>query len=578
MEGHSSYPLVRFGSDSSALVLQPSPQASSFAPVTLLPRRRRFVPVVWVIIFLLLLLRLCRRQIVALRQQANYWQAMHGRAKRREQDLHDQVRQLQAQVRELEQRLYGRRSETSSVHRPESKTTPPRSQPKRPRGQQAGKKGPSRRSHDHLPATHEDCTLPPDQRDCPQCHRPFTEIPGTDDGTLLEVEVRAHRRVYHRRRYRPTCACGCQPGVITAPPPPKVIPKSNLGVSIWVALLQRKFAFFQPLTRILAELSSSARLDLSAGTVTGGMQKLVPLVQPLYEELVDRNRDATHWHADETRWLVFVPRDDKPGFAWTLWVFAAKDAVVFVLDPTRAHDVPQQHFGEAQGILSVDRYCAYPAMKQVKEGHILLAFCWAHVRRDFLAVLTGWTELTDWAWSWVLDIGLLYQRNDERLAHELGTPVYADADRLLREHVAHLAQRRDLELTQADLRLPQKKVLTSLKNHWQGLTRFLDHPHVPLDNNEAERCHRGPVLARKNFYGSGALWSGRLAAMLFSLFQTLDRWKLNLHDWLTWYLTACAEAGGKPPPNPSQFLPWNLSEQRRQTLSRLAQQKPIDAP
>lgn len=575
MEIHP-YPLVRLGSASVPLV----PQPSELVPVTLVPpRRQRFIPIVWVLVVLLLLLRLCRRHLVALRQQAHYWQAMHQRAKRREQDLHDQVRQLQAQVRELEQRLYGRRSETASAQQPGSSATLRSAKPsKRPRGQQPATKGPSRRSHDHLPATHENCTLPPDQCVCPECHLPFVEIPGSDDGTILEVEVRAHRRVYHRQRYRPTCTCAAQPGVITAPPPAKLIPKSNLGVSVWVALLQRKFAFFQPLTRILAELASSARLDLSAGTLTGGMQKLVPLFQPLYDDLVDRNRQATHWHADETRWLVFVPRDDKAGFAWTLWVFAAQEAVVFVLDPTRAHDVPERHFGKAQGILNVDRYCAYPAMAQVKEGHILLAFCWAHVRRDFLAVLTGWAELTDWAWSWVVDIGVLYQRNDQRLCHEPGTPAYADADRLLREHVTYLAQRRDLELTQADLRLPQKKVLNSLMNHWQGLTRFLEHPHVPLDNNEAERCHRGPVVARKNFYGSGALWSGRLAAMLFSLFQTLGRWQLNVHDWLTSYLTACAEAGGKPPPQPSEYLPWNLSEAQRQAFSRLPQPESPAAP
>ena len=54
-------------------------------------------------------------------------------------------------------------------------------------------------------------------------------------------------------------------------------------------------------------------------------------------------------------------------------------------------------------------------MRQVKSGAIILAFCWAHVRRDFLAVLTGWPELTDWAWSWVEDIALLYERNDARL-------------------------------------------------------------------------------------------------------------------------------------------------------------------
>jgi transposase len=383
--------------------------------------------------------------------------------------------------------------------------------------------------------------------------------------------------------------------VVTAPPPPTVIPQGILGVSVWVMILEHKFALFQPLYRVLLELRSLG-LDLAAGTVTGGLQKLLPLFQPLYEALVEHNRTEGHWHADETRWLVFEHHANKVGFAWNLWVFAAAQSIVFVLDPTRSHNVPENHFGDHDGIVNVDRYSAYKAMWQVKAGRIILAFCWAHVRRDFLAVLTSWPELTDWAWSWVEEIALLYQRNDARLAAlanaarfmaasvatataEPALPssstaimvppaaAVATADRLLREHVNHLAQRRDSELAQADLRLPQRKALNSLKNHWAGLTVFLDHPEVPLDNNEAERRERGPVVARKNYYGSGALWSGRLAAMLFSLFQTLSLWCLDLRAWLTGYLTACAQAGGQPPADAAAYLPWNRTKEQREELT-----------
>ncbi len=93
---------------------------------------------------------------------------------------------------------------------------------------------------------------------------------------------------------------------------------------------------------------------------------------------------------------------------------------------------------------------------------------------------------------------------------------------------------------------------------------FVEHPEVPLDNNAAERAERGPVVGRKNYYGSGAVWSGRLAAILFSLFQTLALWDINPRLWLTAYLQACAEAGGRAPAQPEALLPWNLSEQQRQ--------------
>lgn len=364
--------------------------------------------------------------------------------------------------------------------------------------------------------------------------------------------------------------------MVTAPPPDKLIPKSRIGISLWVLILQRKFEFFQPLYRLVAELRSHD-LHLPAGTITGGLKKLVPLFQPLYNLLAEHNRNEEHWHCDETRWLVFVKRADKAGFAWTLWVFAAKQSIVFVLDPTRSHVVPESHLGkDAEGILNVDRYSAYKAMAQVKAGKLILAFCWAHVRRDFLAVLTGWSELTDWAWSWVEEIGVLYQRNDQRLSLAADAPKYAEADRRVREQAEQMRQRCAEELSQPNLRQPQRKVLTSLLNHWAGLTVFVEHPEVPLDNNEAERRQRGPVVARKNFYGSGSLWSGRLAAMLFSLFQTLQVWGMDNAKWLTAYLSACAKAGGKPPPDPQRYLPWNMTPQERERLS-VAKSKPPDS-
>jgi transposase len=251
---------------------------------------------------------------------------------------------------------------------------------------------------------------------------------------------------------------------------------------------------------------------------------------------------------------------------------------VFVLDPTRSHDVPEGHLGDAaEGIMNVDRYSAYKAMAQVKAGKIILAFCWAHVRRDFLEVLTGWSGLTDWAWSWVEAIGTLYHLHDQRLAVVDNPTTYAEADQSVRQQVDHMRQRCDEQLAQPELRQPQRKALNSLKEHWTGLTVFVDHPEVPMDNNEAERRQRGPVIGRKNFYGSGSLWSGRLAAMLFSLFQTVQRWDIDVAKWLTAYLSDCAKAGGRPPPNPNCYLPWNMPAEELQRLHSPANAKSLDA-
>ena len=554
------------------------------------------------------------RQQLAELQEKN-WQRLYEQAQERERVLQQQVATLQAELRVLEQRLRGRKSEKKKKHAEAVATSPPA--PARQRGQQPNNPAPPRRSFDHLPTQEETQQLPADQQHCPHCGEPFVPFPGTDDGELIEIEVRAHRRRYHRQRYRQTCSCSATPALITAPPPPKLIPKGYLGISVWVLLLLEKYAAYQPTYRFLALLKSFG-VDLPLGTVSDGLNKLVPLFEPLYQALVEHQRQEHHWHCDETRWLVFIEHEGKVGPHWSLWVFCSPQAVVFVLDPTRAHHVPETHLAGATGIASVDRAAVYKAMAQVKQGQIVLALCWAHVRRDFLEVLTGYAELNDWVISWLEEIRELYRYNDARLelltkaaavadrnllpavadrsaplpvvartvpttlANGNGSatvangtqpaampssqppPTIAAAEQHLREHVAQLVQRRDAELQQPDLHPACKKVLTSLQKHWSGLTVFLDHPEVPLDNNTAERAERGPVLARKNYYGSAALWGGRLAAMMFSLLQTLALWNLCPLRWLTAYLTACAEAGAKPPEHAAAFLPWNLTPEQTQ--------------
>src|SRR5437773_11958474 len=126
-----------------------------------------------------------------------------------------------------------------------------------------------------------------------------------------------------------------------------------------------------------------------------------------------------------------------------------------------------------------------------------------------------------------------------------------------------MRQQLDTELADPALRAPARKALTSLQEHWSGLTQFVADPRIPMDNNARERRLRGPALGRKNYYGSGSLWSGRLAAMLFSIFATLKMGKLNPRKWLEWYLDSCAKESGQAPADIQPFLPWNLSAEQR---------------
>jgi len=272
--------------------------------------------------------------------------------------------------------------------------------------------------------------------------------------------------------------------------------------------------------------------------------------------------------------------------------------------------VPMEHFPpNVIGVMIVDRYSAYKKLANEYEG-IVLAFCWAHVRRDFLDAAKKYNrELEPWAMSWVEDIGELYRcckarkkKLDEsvdeypELCLEAKVEVVASEEqKALQGQVEKMQNRWEKELAELEkesapteskpkagtkarreryLELAHReekgKVLRSLRGHWCGLTLFLDYPDIPLDNNPGERALRGGAVARKNYYGSGAQWSVQLTESLFSIFATLEICGLNVRTWMSHYLDHCANLGGRAPHKEEikEWMPWNMSEEKRQEMSR----------
>ena len=519
-----------------------------------------------------------QRENLELRQQVGYWKSRHRDALGRVTALEQRVEQLEGEKRQLQADLFGRRSETQARNDRSNDLDDPldgNQQPQRKRGQQPKNPGPKRRDYFHLPAHEEFRDRPPEQCVCPRCGQPLLLRSDTEDSEQIEIEVQAYRRVIRRRRYQRSCTCD-GPKTLTAASPPKLIPKGRYGISVWVEILLDKYFSYRPTERLLASWRLLG-LDLAPGTVTDGLSRLEVLLGPIYEAIQERNRLGDLHQGDETRWPVFVVLEGKEGYVWWLWVVLGPDTVVYLLAASRGHTVPENHYqAESRGVLVVDRYAAYKAMSWVKDGVIVLAFCWSHVRRDFIRVGKGWPELKPWALQWLRQIRGLYRLNDQRLAVDRGSGAFREADDGLRRAVAAMKTQRETELAQVGLATPCRKALESLDEHWEGLTRFVEDPRIPMDNNASERRARGPAVARKNFYGSGAEWSGRLAAALFSILATLSLWKLNPRRWLTWYFERCAAAGGKVPQDIQPFLPWNLGPEEKKELGEPAVPKGDD--
>jgi transposase len=512
---------------------------------------------------------------------------MFSLAKQRETTKDARIAELEAEIRILKQRLYGSKSEsrhgtdqpkTAAPQDPIAEDASPAeaakpaeaaatAKPRRKRGQQKGNPIPKRRDYSHLPVLTEEHFLPDEKARCSCCGVPFAPGGYEEDSEIIEVEVKAYRRRIRRKRYLRTCDCPDLPKVFAAPIVPRVLPHSPLGISVWVQVLLDKYNYARATHKQLDDLRSHG-LGLPSGTVIGGLKRLAPLFEPIYNKLKERSCQQGLWNADETRWSVFQVVAGKVGNRWYVWLFESADCCVFTLDKGRAHGVPEDHFGEkARGIVVVDRYLAYKAMKHVKEGRLRLAFCWAHQRRDFLDVEKSWPKLSDWAVGWLGRIGELYKANAERLKEKADSAAFKEKDKKLRQSVEEMHKQMEAELQEANLHPAKRKVLQSMKAHWEGLTLFVDNRQVPMDNNQSERTLRIVALCRKNYYGSGSEWSGNLAVRMFSLVATLKKHGINPRKWLKGYLQACALAGGKAPEDVDKWLPWNLSAEQKKAMA-----------
>jgi len=521
---------------------------------------------------------LSKQEHIALVWAANYWKIEHRRAAERalsvEAVYQERLRQVtqraeereaallgdletaHAKIRDLQQRVFGRKSEQrKGGSEQQARALVARA----PRGHQRGAPGHGRTMQSQLPERTEWVEL--DTPQCPRCGLALSLFPGTDDSEVLEIEVQAYRRVIRRRRYRPLCDCGCAPGIVTAPPPPRLIERGKFGLSVWTSVLLDKFLYGRPSHRLLQDLADHG-LHMSPGTLAGGLQALAPLFEPLEQALVRQLRSESHWHADETRWAVFVELADKVGYRWYLWVFHSSSVVHYVLDASRSAEVVAGELaGVQRGVLSCDRYAAYKKFARLHPG-VVLAFCWAHQRRDFLELANAYPEVSAWAMGWVDAIAELYRLNALRLQTKAGSAEQVARQAALQQAVQRMASQRAAALAEPTLAQPAAKVLKSMTVHWSGLTVFVEHPWVPMDNNAAERDARLAVVGRKNFYGSGSQWSGQLAATMYSLLMTVKLWQLNARTWLSAYLQACADSGNRAPPDLNAFLPWAMDAAR----------------
>ena len=483
------------------------------------------------------------------------------RLRRRTGRQETEIAKLRAHRAVLSKALHGRRSEMRE--RPGTG---------RARGQVRGAPGHGRTPRPGLEERVEEHHPPEDARTCGGCGKPYAAV-GAEQSALVEIEVKAHRRVIRRGRWRRTCDCASSPVEVSAPPVPRLFPNTSYGTSVWSRVLYERYACLRPVQRVGAWLCDQG-LPVATGTLADSVPRFVPLFEPLGEAILAHQNEAALRHADETSWRVQALRaQGRSARAW-LWISVGNDAAYFRIDPSRSAEAAQTLLGGLRSgtVLVCDRYSAYKKLARLLGGLVILQFCWSHQRRDFIQCAAGQVDLADWCEAWLERIAAIYRLNEARLArHDPGierqSAAFDAAQDALEAALDDMFARAGRELAGLPEDAREGKALRSLVNHREGLTVFLEHPRTPMDNNLGERLLRGPAIGRRLSFGSDSETGATLAALMYSVVGTLSLNGIDVLRWLDAWLAACAENGARPPDDLAPWLPWSMDDTRRRELT-----------
>ena len=414
----------------------------------------------------------------------------------------------------------------------------------------------------HLPRLHE--TLAPEDTNCPCCRAPMHAI-GEETSERLDV-IPAQFRVIVT--HRPKLACRVCEKIVESPAPEHLI-KSGLPTEAMVAhVLVAKYGWHLPLYR-QAQMYLAQGINLDRSTLAFWVGYAAAELVPLHERMRTILLGSAKLAVDETTVPVLDPGRGrtKTGYFWTMarddrpWGGPDPPCVVYSYAPGRGSVHATTLLADYHGIVQCDGYRAY---KKLNRNRIVLAFCWAHLRRRFNDIAKkGNAPIASEALVRIAE----FYRIEETVRGRSAGERRAVRQEKSKPQVMAFRDWLETQLSKVSAKSPIAEAIRYGLNHWDGLVRFLDDGRIELDTNIVERSMRPVALTRKNALFAGHDDGAENWACIASLIETCKLQGIDPQAYLADVLTRLVNLW--PNNRLDELLPWAWAAERR-TMQRAA--------
>jgi transposase len=325
-----------------------------------------------------------------------------------------------------------------------------------------------------------------------------------------------------------------------------------------------RYGFGIPFYR-LQNLQACLSMPLPASSQWDKAEQGADRIYPAFEQLKHQAAQASVVHNDDTPMKILElmkenDKDQNPDLRkgmCTTGIVSIKDDIKMVLFFTG-----RQHAGENIADVLKHRDPQRPPPIQMCDAlsrnfsqydNVVLSHCNTHARRRFVDVADNFEDEC----SYVLSVFEKIYKNDAVAKKN----TMSDHQRL-QFHQDHSGPVMEEFHQWLKCCFDDKKVepnsglgeaITYALKYWPELTRFLNTPGAPLDNNICERILKGSILHRKNSLFYKTAHGAYIGDMYMSLIHTCILNKINPFDYLTSLQINCSEVFK----NPDQWMPWN---------------------
>jgi transposase len=358
---------------------------------------------------------------------------------------------------------------------------------------------------------------------CPCCGGVLHPMEGQfEESEMIDVvAIRYELKKIKQQKY----VCECGGAVETAPGPERVVPGSRYSLAFAIAIAIAKYLDHIPLAR-QERMMRRRGLEITTQTLWDLINGLARRLEAPNRELLNLALAQPVIGLDQTGWK----RLEGGGKKWQMWCITAPGIVVHRIKGDKSAATFEDLVGAYKGVIVCDALKTHEAGVRGKED-VSLAGCWAHVFRKFEEALADHSEanvMLEW-------IHALYAIDEEA-----GDDLERRAELRRTKSVDILELIKAWLWAQAPLQsLSIGKAAAYVVSNWARLTLFVDDARIPLDNNGTERGIRGPVVGRRNHFGSKSQRGTEVASLFYTLIETA---KLHGVDVATYLYEAALAA------------------------------------